>query len=229
MIKSNRIIVNNRKYSYSYGILLFCNTTKRFICIRKKITYGFLRILYANYLSYELDNLINDLKYDEANELLKSEDDYEYFKLIIDKNNVKINLETMKVSYDKFKLYDGFIKLKEKTDYKLKDEYGLPKGIRDGTEDKLKCAIREFEEETTLNLDNCTLNEDVKLIVEFSSEDNKINISTFYTYITNEEKQLNDMTLNNEVEEVYWISLDDFKKDCKKSFLNCIDDIKLLY
>ena len=102
--------------------------------------------------------------------------------------------------------------------------WDLPKGKIEPDEKKKSAAIREVKEECGLK--------DVKIIDKlgntyhtFGSKDRrKLKISTWYSMFSTDKKLKPQK--EEDIEEVKWISLDDFKSECQPVYPNIVDVIE---
>jgi len=120
-------------------------------------------------------------------------------------------LEEMKLSNIKFNhLKNSGILDKIKTNF-TSTEWEIPKGRKNSNETNLKCAIREFKEETSLKPDDYHIISCLDPIHDlFIGTNNKEYKHIFYTSIANPD--INNIDVyNNEISEVRW---------CKWSELN---------
>ena len=134
------------------------------------------------------------------------------------KNGVYIN----SVDNGKFFFDIKYIINNTKSDFD-ETEWGFPKGRRNINEDDISCALREFREETNLNLKNIRLCEDVKPLEEVFSGTNKVRYRHVY-YIAkynnsfpsgNDELYVN--TNNIEIKDIKWYNYNDAQSKIRDS------------
>ncbi len=120
-------------------------------------------------------------------------------------------LEEMKLSNIKFTHLKNMGVLNKITTEYSSTEWEIPKGRKNSNETNLKCAIREFKEETSLEIDDYHIISSLDPIHDlFIGTNNKEYKHIFYTSIANED--INNIEIkNNEISEVRW---------CKWSELN---------
>ncbi len=94
------------------------------------------------------------------------------------------------------------------SEYK-EQEWGFPKGRRNINENDMQCALREFREETNINLRNIRIIEDIKPIEEIFSGTNKVRYKHVYyvaKYI-NENEELPPIPPNSiEIKDIKWFN-----------------------
>ena len=92
-------------------------------------------------------------------------------------------------------------------------EWGFPKGRRNLFEKNLECALREFEEETSIPIDNISLLKKVECIVEEYTASNNFNYRHIYYLSVDKGNNLDSINnslieSNYEVGEIGWYSWD---------------------
>ena len=154
----------------SYGVLCL-NNQNQVLMIRRKDSLSYIELLRGKYDINDhvyITKLLNGCSVSERQQLLDLEFDQLWDKLWFSNNTNRHQTERMLKEYKQSK--SNFNKLKDKTMEKLVNsckvmyttpEWEFPKGRRSNHEGNLKCAIREFEEETDLRSDEYTLLENV--------------------------------------------------------------------
>jgi 8-oxo-dGTP pyrophosphatase MutT (NUDIX family) len=137
------------------------NKTKNninYLIVRRKHSLGYIEFIRGR---YEIDNLesvyhlIRQMTPDEIKDI-KTKEFKELWEEVWKKTSYnKLYLKEMDESYEKF----NFLKENNILDDKLKNDYdepewGFPKGRRNPNEKNLKCALREFWEETSIDKNN---------------------------------------------------------------------------
>ena len=91
----------------------------------------------------------------------------------------------------------------------LETEWGFPKGRRNINEDDISCALREFKEESGVNLKNIRLLNDIKPLEEVFSGSNKIRYKHVY-YLS---RYVSDYDISyqfcKEIKDVKWFTFDE--------------------
>ena len=99
------------------------------------------------------------------------------------------------------------------------NEWGFPKGRRESYESDLVCAIREFEEETTLNEKNYIILEKCKSIRENLTGTNGINYThNYFLSIINDNSCISTDKSNREISQTKVINLN----ECLEKILSAI-------
>ena len=129
-----------------------------YLIVRRKHSLGYIEFIRGR---YEIDNLetiyhlIRQMTPDEIKDI-KTKDFKELWEEVWKKTSYnKLYLKEMEDSLEKF----NFLKENNILDDKLKNDYdepewGFPKGRRNPNEKNLKCALREFWEETSIDKNN---------------------------------------------------------------------------
>ena len=129
-----------------------------YLIVRRKHSLGYIEFIRGR---YEIDNLetvyhlIRQMTPDEINDI-KTKDFKELWEEVWKKTSYnKLYLKEMEDSLERF----NYLKENNILDNKLKNDYdepewGFPKGRRNPNEKNLKCALREFWEETSIDKNN---------------------------------------------------------------------------
>ena len=208
----------------SYGILLFRND-KKVLMVQRKDSICYIEFLRGKYKlddeSYIL-KLFNCCSMREI-ELIKSLTFDELWDNLWFSNEIrKKQTDRMIREYDKSKIM--FNKLKETSLETLLNKYShkyetpeweFPKGRRSNRENNLKCAIREFEEETDLKADEYILFDNVIPISEEYMGSNGVrykHIYYFAIYKGNRELSINldKYEQFSEIGDIRWLTI----KEC---------------
>ena len=154
----------------SIGLLVFHkddNQEVKYLMIRRKDSLGYVDFMRGKYSLNSKDyllNIINEMTNSEKNALLNSNFNDLWNKLWGEYVNNQYKTEKT-AAQEKFKLLKSGIVMDNKY-YNLKSlieesntswiepEWGFPKGRRNYMETDIKCALREFQEETGIDKDN---------------------------------------------------------------------------
>jgi len=134
------------------------NNSINYLIVRRKHSLGYIEFIRGRYETNNLESiyhLIRQMTPDEINGL-KTKDFKELWEEVWKKTSYnKLYLKEMEDSFEKFSfLKSNNIFLNElKNDYD-EPEWGFPKGRRNPNEKNLKCALREFWEETSIDKNN---------------------------------------------------------------------------
>jgi len=211
VLKNNTIFCSNcGKYNHlskqcyqpviSLGMIVYKKIGNKilYLMIRRRNTIGFVELIRGRYAQHDVDyiqKLINVLTVDELN-LLKSKPFNELWETIwydnfFNKHTTK-TLQDMKNAEDKFnKLKEGFIindkliklddLLTNKVSTYLEQEWGFPKGRRKNRENNFQTALREFNEETNIKINNLIFDSRKHYFSEeYKSYDNLIYKNIYY-------------------------------------------------
>ena len=179
----------------SYGIILF-NDKNEIIMIERKDSLSYIEFMRGRY--YRTDNieyiklLINRFSLDEKERILKYSFNELWKKLWINLDNINKRIKSEYNNSLKLftKLKNGFnynnkfinleILIKESdTNYKY-NEWEIPKGRRENYEKNKECAIREFNEETNLSLNDYVIINNIYPLIENYIGSNNINYCHTY-------------------------------------------------
>ena len=222
---NNNINLQKKKYIKSYGILCFTKIKEelKVLLIKRKYTYAFFQFVMCSYSfsKKNINKLLNNMSIDEKRLILDFDFDNLWKKLWFEKssfNNIiyhKINKLYKSLVINNKEMIINEINLS----INLKDNecnlWTMPKGRKNTPdENKLLVAIREFYEETDLNKNDYYLNFNFKhhYILE-----NKYKIINYLAIYKNNMKiniNFKNNNLLNEVNGIYWFSLNDIKKEC---------------
>ena len=181
--------VNNTKYIMT----LFCNMTEE---ERLKLSV------------FEFDELWNDMwclaSFHERNKNFNKEYTESKSRFALLKKGVYIKSSNRGTFY-----FDIKYVLENTTSEYNEQEWGFPKGRRNINENDMQCALREFREETNINLRNIRIIEDIKPIEEIFTGTNKVRYKHVY-YIAkylNDSNDLPNIPANSiEVKDIKWFN-----------------------
>jgi 8-oxo-dGTP pyrophosphatase MutT (NUDIX family) len=148
---SKNINCNNRKDLDFYEDKIMNDTS--YLIVRRKYTYNYIHILRGLYNELDIETLIkslNLLTHKEYNNILNCNYNELHSHILWENGdtNVDYNMASTKFNFLKIHILPQIIeRIKIVFD---EPEWGFPKGKRNSTEFNLKCASREFEEETGL-------------------------------------------------------------------------------
>jgi 8-oxo-dGTP pyrophosphatase MutT (NUDIX family) len=185
-----------------------------FLLVNRRCSLNYIDFIRGKYNVNDVNSIYNicSLMSSTEIEMIKNNDFNNLWSELWLKNAFKKKyLEEMKQSNFKFThLKKNGILDKIKTEYSS-TEWEIPKGRKNYNETNLKCAIREFEEETSLKNDDYHIITSLDPIHDlFIGTNNKEYKHIFYTSIANQDIN-NIIVNNNEISEVKW---------CKWSELN---------
>ena len=215
-------VVNyNTKNNKVLSLLDLYNTKCNFLMIKRKYSLGFLEFIRGKYDVKEYQSIIKLFEYmtEEEIEKIKNKEFDDLWVEVWGKTAYyKVYEEEYKKSKDKFQLIkyksteNNVIGLKFYIDNitpKWKTaEWGFPKGRRNSYEKNLKCAIREFEEETGYKKSDYYILDNVVPLKEVFFGTNGVLYKHIYyiAILTDETKQPIILEDNNEVGDIGWFT-----------------------
>lgn len=189
----------------------------KYLLIRRKDTIGYVEFMRGKYSLNDIDyikNLFSEMTKNEIYNINEYSFDILWNKLWLDQKSKQYKNEYLK-SKDKF----NKIKNKGILDNIIKNikyfwhetEWGFPKGRRNLRETDIKCAKREFYEETCIKEDNITIITNIKPIEEIFLGSNGVKYKHIY-YIANCNNKIdvkidtNNLQQKSEVSNIAWFS-----------------------
>ena len=217
-----------------------------FLLIERKHSLGYIDFIRGR---YKLDNVdkINYLFQQMNDEEIKriSENDFDYLWNNL-WNNDSERIQTLRKEYimaknkfnslkdsDNLEINLNFYVTNVKPLYKI-NEWGFPKGRRDKNETTKECALREFHEETRINLDKIKLIDNIEPICENMTGTNGIKYRHIY-YIAetkgdiSEEIKSIDLKDNNEISNLGLFNYDTSKELLREYHIEKREILKKVY
>lgn len=216
----------------SYGIILYRkkDEKKEYLLVRRKHTYGylgFLRGIYSKYDKNKIINLFSEMTKEELNRLETKDFNELWDGLWVEKMGVKksyINdkhnpLQKFSDLKEGYLINDVFISLEILINrFKLtawdEQEWGFPKGTRENGETDLTTSLREFHEETNIDLSKITLVHIAPIGEIFIGSDNLTYRHIYYIAKLNEEIEIGITTneQKKELSDIKFLSLEECEK-----------------
>jgi ADP-ribose pyrophosphatase YjhB (NUDIX family) len=219
----------------SCGIILFRYVSSQieYLMIRRKDSYGFIDFVRGKYSSlniYQITYIIDQMSLEEKHKLLNQTHEQLWKDMWgdTDINDSSNNNNEQIIACKKFNQIKNYgIKLKDKT-YLLQDiiensetiwnetEWEFPKGRRNINENDLTCALREFQEETGIHVQNIKIIENLLTFEEtFIGTNHKSYKHKYFLAYTNNNDLPLDKYQKSEVGTIDW-----------KTFDMCVDSIR---
>lgn len=210
----------------NYNYVNLSNITKidkykdkiKFLLIQRKHSFSyvdFIRGKYNENNKKELVILLNLMSGDEIENIINNDFNFLWTELWQKTSRNKIYQKEFELSNKKFDFIKTNYNLSELIDFKnLYDspEWGFPKGRKDRNEKNLDCAVREFEEETGLDLNKYLVLNRLNTVEEsVTDSQNNVYKLIYYLGIAYEE---NELLLNNEFQkyeigDMKWLSYEE--------------------
>jgi 8-oxo-dGTP pyrophosphatase MutT (NUDIX family) len=224
----------------SYGIILF-NKNDEIVLIEKKDSISYIEFIRGKYSVDDSDYiqlLINRMSIIEKEKIINNVFEESWNNLWYNSNNKK----EYDISFEKYNtlIKNGLLKdlIKKTSKHFEYNEWEIPKGRRNINESNKECAIREFEEETNININDYNLYDNILPFEESYIGSNNIEYKNVY-YIgelkNNVELIINENNENqiHEVKDIKWISKNNYKgyiRDYSDYKLKVVEDtFKFLY
>ena len=224
----------------SYGIILF-NKNNEIVLIEKKDSISYIEFIRGKYSVDDSDYiqlLIDRMSMIEKEKIIKNVFEESWNNLWYNNNNKK----EYDISFEKYKslikndiLNDLIKKTNKHFEY---NEWEIPKGRRNINESNKDCAIREFEEETNININDYNLYDNILPFEESYTGSNNIEYKNVYYIgeLKNNVELIIDEENENQIHEVKgikWISKTNYKdyiRDYSDYKLKVVEEIfKFLY
>ena len=218
----------------SYGIILYDDRGKdiKYLMIQRKDTLGFVEFIRGKYSlnNYKyITQIFKIMTYKERTLILENDFDYLWNSLWMNKyinnKNNKNTLNEYKMSKEKFNMIKNgiyinriFINLeiinKMSPYIYYETEWGFPKGRRNLYETDIKCAIREFNEETNISSKNYTILDYNKTFIETFYGTNNIKYRHVYylgKLLNNIDLCIDKKNINqiSEIRNIDWFNFND--------------------
>ena len=187
----------------------------KILMVRRKHSLNYVEFIRGKYELNEIKNnkIFELMTIDEINRIKLYNFDLLWNELWNETATHKIYMKEYnlsKIKFEELKNNNFYNMLDDMTKFIYSDpEWGFPKGRRNTSEKNLNCAIREFVEETHINLNNINILERLNHINEdFIGTNSKIYRHTYY--LANSEIELNvssDDVQLNEISDIKWLNV----------------------
>ena len=227
----NTIIMDNIHKFNEY------NNSIKFLLVNRRHSLNYIDFIRGNYHINDIDkinNMCSLMSTDEINMIKTNSFTTLWYNLWLKNAYKKKYLEEMNLSKKKFTtLIESGILDNIKSEYSS-TEWEIPKGRKNLNETNLHCAMREFDEETSL----CDKDYNILSCLDsihdvFIGTNNKEYKHIFYTALYNNNNYINNNYINyknNEIEEVRWCKwseLNDLIRPYNKNKINILTNIFL--
>jgi 8-oxo-dGTP pyrophosphatase MutT (NUDIX family) len=201
--------------------------------LRRRSSYAYTSFVRGDYSRKNLQKMLEDMTIDEKKKLMKGDFDEMWLEMThksyVNKDEIKKKCEKCKKRFEKLKkeyinfpMMLGCIETKRQT-----PEWGFPKGQKKGggrvkigepqncTEDDLKCALREFEEETKINRNKLTILNEFPLYEYFLGTDKRMYKYYYFVAIIDDDADpfldAKDYDQVFEISEIKWVDVCEVK------------------
>jgi hypothetical protein len=203
--------------------------------VQRKKSLGYLEFMRGRYNIENirtLTHLLEQMSPKELNDINNFDFDVLWNELwdssnIRNKNHHKEYIISKQKFYQ-LKLHHNNILSNTKPLYNF-NEWGFPKGRREQYESDLVCAIREFEEETTLNENEYIVLEKCRYIRENLTGTNGINYAHNYFLSLLNNNSYNSDEFNREIEQIKVFNINECLEKIRPYHTNKIIIIKSIY
>jgi hypothetical protein len=197
----------------SYGIILFrfLNDELQYLMIRRKNSFGYIDFIKGQYSENNLEylqKLFDEMSIEEK-ELIQINDDFDILWKRMWEDNVKSGIfNHSKQKFNNLKTTGIIQNLIDSSSTKwIETEWEFPKGRRNYMEKDLECALREFQEETGIIMNNIILIENLLPFEEiFVGTNDKIYKNKYFlAFINNNSNNLEEFNFQvSEVSKIEW-------------------------
>jgi len=231
------VTINNFNYKNLSNIQFLSNYYDKIkiLMIRRRHSLNYVQFIRGKYDINNKENInkLFQLMTINENELIQN-NSFDFLWNELWKNNAQ-NDDYKKeylISENKFNI------LKKKNFYNLlsisskyeEPEWEFPKGKRNYNEDNLTCAIREFIEETNINIDKINILKNISCIEEkYKGTNNKYYKHLYYMAITPNEFELNTIENIHEVGDIQWLTIKEALSKIRNYYVNKINLIHEIY
>lgn len=199
------------------SLIPYFNDKIKFLMIRRKHSLNYIEFVRGKYTIdniEQLSKLFQLMTFDENIKIKELSFENIWDDLWKDTARIKIYQKEFNMSKSKFETLksNNFYNLLDESKLSIykEPEWGFPKGRRNLNEKNMNCAIREFIEETNIDIQNINILERLNPITEEYIGTNSINYRHVY-YLASSEKEL-ELSINNdsqlyEVGDIKWVTL----------------------
>lgn len=189
----------------------------KFLMICRKHSLNYVEFIRGKY-TLNLNNITNILNMlelmtkKEVNDILTKSFEELWNNLWKETSNYKIYKDEFNNSKEKFKMLmtkENKEKIK-KLNLEYDDpEWGFPKGRRNGFESNLDCAMREFKEETDIDIEKTNITQIIPFSEVFKGSNNNTYKTIYYLGIFDNNDKLTVDINNNEVSKIDWFNYEE--------------------
>ena len=219
--KTGHIFQNCKKPIISSGIIAFRkkNNEFQYLMICRKDTLGYVDFMRGKYPTHNdlfIQNLINEMTLKEKEKIVNTDFKTLWTTLWGDFVGLQYRSEEtfaegrFNLLKDKTNDTNIFDLIKNSTTDWEQPEWGFPKGRRNNHENDIKCAIREFEEETGIKRDNIDVIQNILPLEEIfiGSNFKSYKHKYFVAYIKDSNINISNFQ-KSEVSNMKWFNLND--------------------
>jgi 8-oxo-dGTP pyrophosphatase MutT (NUDIX family) len=210
----------------SYGIIAFryITNTPEYLMIRRKDSFGYIDFVRGKYTPQNIEqvqNIFNEMSVSERQQILNNDFAYLWKEMWGEANNGTQFKSEEIISQKKFDLLKNGIILENGEKITIVDivnkcttnwqetEWEFPKGRRNYQEKEIDCALREFEEETGIPINNLKVIENLLPFEEiFIGSNNKSYKHKYYIAFINKLIEPNNNYQITEVSKLEWKTLE---------------------
>lgn len=210
-----RIVTLNpfrQKKTISYGLIVYANDTKRTLLVKRKHTVQFMNIMCQNVRKSYIWVYMSEISEEESNMLRKALNSERYYKYAFKK--IGLNENFFEYSKELFFKNSEYMKnIFKSSIFKGKLSWFWPKGkLLNKKENKLNCAIREFNEEIEEELKPFIFLSDQWIVSSFLSKEFKLIESHLLIYVVENEFEIQEkIHFHEEISERKWFNFSGLK------------------
>ncbi len=238
----NRLILQNPFFYnslVSYGLVGYCIETNRWLCVKRYRSAGYILCMRGSYRLAEIGTLVADLSIEEHkifSDILSTEDCRKYNNYYLHdfyvKNEISNSVKaTMDYARYRFSIYRNyFLRAITAINPQSDNEWMWPKGRLNPNEIPINCAIREFYEETGIDLRCISRNEYTILKPQLSETFRGLTgrqyDTKFWILLLNKEIKPPEITRPGEIGQRKWFTEDEAKIHLSASKYEVLRDSK---
>jgi len=210
---------NCRHPIVSYGIILVDEKEKSILLSKRKNSLSLIEILKGRYRKndyFYIYSLLSNINSVETDLIIKHNYSYiKIFKHCFGSGNINLNTKKKFDSLFKETIYQQIL-INKPTSPRAHSHshWGFPKGRIELNESPLKCALREFYEETGIDKVQIMLQNTKPLTEIFFGTNGKMYKHTYYIAFSKLEQTselVNEFVPNSEISEIGWFSFSEAK------------------
>lgn len=226
----------------SYGIILFTilNNEILYLTAQRRDTIEYVDFIRGQYNYKNIRSYFSLMSQEERDRITKYTFDELWKDLWINRQH-RIYKECYSKAKDRFKRIQPELEniLKETNTETVEPQWIFPKGKKNSRETPIDCAVREFKEETRMNIDEIDIISEEPFIETFKGSNGKSYSTHYYIAYANEPIEIkttiidevvrkNKHTVSEEISHMEWLTLENAKKKLNNRRCNMLNSVDKL-